>query len=450
MKRFEPAYWDIFRIAAPISFSLLIPQISFVANTLFIAPLGAHGLSVIGMVGVYYLLLTWMCYGLSNGMLVLLSRRAGAQDIPGFGEAFRHGLACGAILVTTLLLISYFGAPVFYKATLNDTLLITDATKFLFWRLPGLPFLMLNQLLNVFFISTGRTLWLLIGSIVGNAVNILFDWLLIYGHWGFEPMGVNGAATASVLGEVVYCVIMVLVLLITGWHRIYYLFKGFIGSKNLFNEIVKVSSPLVFQYIFSVGGWQLYFIYMEHLGREEVAATHILRSALGLIGVGSWALASTSNTLAGNLLGQRRAGDVLKGVKKVMTVAVVYGALVSLFLYAFKWQLIPYFTTDPVVVDRVLQGLEIIYGSSIVLCMATVVFNATIGIGATKVSMYFEVSSVIAYIIYLTIVVQVLELNFWWAWTSEYVYWIMLFILSALFLWRKGIIQKYAAERDIE
>lgn len=444
MKKFEPEYRDVLRIAAPISFSLLIPQVSFVANTLFIAPLGAEGLSVIGMVGVYYLLLTWMCYGLSNGMLVMLSRRAGAEDIPGYGAVFRHGLLCGGIFVALLLSISYLLGGWFYSTTLHDAALAVDAAEYLYHRLPGLPFLMLNQLLNVFLISSGRTMWLLIGSIAGNAVNILFDWILIYGHWGFEPMGVPGAAVASVLGELVYSLVMVSLVLVKGWHRSYQLMSAGAWRSKLFRDVLIISSPLIFQYIFSIGGWQIYFIYMEHLGRDEVAATHILRNALGVIGIGAWALASTSNTLAGNLLGQQRTKDVFPGIKKVMTVAALYGISASLFLYFAKDSLLPYFTTDAQVSYLVHQGLEIIYGSSIVLCIATVLFNAMIGIGATRMSMYFEISSVLLYVLYLTVAVPILGLDFWWAWTSEYAYWGLLLVLSGGFLLRKNTIRKYA------
>lgn len=444
MKKFDPEYRDVLRIAAPISFSLLIPQVSFVANTLFIAPLGADGLSVIGMVGVYYLLLTWMCYGLSNGMLVLLSRRAGAQDIGGYGAVFRHGMVCGGVFALLLVCISYLFGGWFYSTTLNDAELAVDAADYLYHRLPGLPFLMLNQLLNVFLISSGRTMWLLVGSVAGNAVNILFDWVLIYGHWGFEAMGVDGAAVASVLGEVVYSVVMVCVVAWKGWHRSYQLLSSGMWGAKLFKDILLLSSPLIFQYIFSIGGWQIYFIYMEHLGKDEVAATHILRNALGIIGIGAWALASTSNTLAGNLLGQGRVRDVGRGIKKVLTVAALYAMSASIFLYLAKDALLPYFTKDPHVTFLVHQGLQIIYGSSVVLCMATVLFNAMIGIGATRMSMYFEVGSVLLYVVYLTVAVPILGLDFWWAWTSEYAYWMLLLVLSGSFLARKNTIRKYA------
>ncbi len=437
MKQFRPVYGDVLRIAAPISFSLAIPQISFVANTLFVAHLGAEALSVVGMVGVYYLLLTWMGYGLSNGLLVLLSRKAGENDIAGFGQIFRNGFSVALVFLLSLLLLSYtFGAS-FYRNTMAHPELAEDTIQFLFYRLPGLPFLILNQLMNIFLISTGRTAWLLVGSILGNAVNIFMDYVLIFGNFGFPEMGVNGAAVGSVLGELVYFISILSLIFHKNWIKEYQLWGGFCWDKLWIKKIVTTSSPLVFQYIFSIGGWQLFFFYMEHLGKEEVAATHIIRNALGVIGIGSWALASTSNTLAGNLLGQGKSEKVLLGIRKVMLVGLFYGILTSLFLFIFKDTLLPYFSTEPEVVQLVKDGLKVIYFSSALLCVATVLFNATIGIGATKSSMYFEVSAVVLYMIYLSLVFNYFKGDFFWAWTSDLVYWAFLLVSTAIFLLRK-------------
>lgn len=443
MKQFQPIYSDVLKIAAPISFSLAIPQISFVANTLFVAHLGADALSVVGMVGVYYLLLTWMGYGLSNGLLVLLSRKAGENDVKGFGQIFRNGYSIAMLFILALLLISYLFGAAFYRATMAHPDLAEGTISFLYLRLPGLPFLIFNQLMNVFLISTGRTVWLLMGSILGNAVNIFFDYVLIFGYMGFPEMGVNGAAIGSVLGEIVYFGSVFILIVSKSWHKEYQLIGGLSWEKSWMNKIIKTSSPLVFQYIFSIGGWQLFFIFIEHMGKEEVAATHIIRNALGVIGIGSWALASTSNTLVGNLLGQGKSNKVLLGIRKVMISGFIYGILASLFLFFFKDALMPYFSTDPKVVNLVAEGLRIIYFSSIILCVATVLFNACIGMGATKIAMFFEVSSVIAYMIYLSIIVNIFHGNFFWAWTSDLVYWGLLLVLSSAFLLNKKKIQKW-------
>ncbi|MBK6481366.1 MAG: polysaccharide biosynthesis C-terminal domain-containing protein [Saprospiraceae bacterium] len=61
-------------------------------------------------------------------------------------------------------------------------------------RILGLPFLFLYQIGNSFLISTNNTRFLMIGSIAEAATNIILDYILIFGHFGFRPMGFEGAA----------------------------------------------------------------------------------------------------------------------------------------------------------------------------------------------------------------------------------------------------------------
>jgi Na+-driven multidrug efflux pump len=76
-------------------------------------------------------------------------------------------------------------------------------------------------------------------------------------------------------------------------------------------QTLKVSAPLILQYVFSIGGWQVFYLYVEHLGVTQLAASHILRSVLGIVSIGTWALASTCNTMVSNIIGQGKQEQVL-------------------------------------------------------------------------------------------------------------------------------------------
>lgn len=437
MKLFEPSFSHILKISAPISFSLLVPQISFIINTLFVAALGTVPLTVIGLASIYYLLLTWMGYGINNAMLMFLSRTSGAQDKSGFKSYFQNGCILGISFIIIMSLTTFWGFEPAYKMMIEDKDILEQCQDFINYRMIGFPFLIINQAINMVFISMGNTLKLLWGSIIGNAVNIILDYLLIFGFGGFNAWGVHGAAIGSAMGEMTYCIVMLSFFIKSQQLKSLQLFNGFHISTSRIKEIFKASGPLIFQYIFSIGGWQYFFILMEKRGHEYVAATHILRNALGLIGVGAWALASTSNTMMGNFLGQKNPKFLSIGLKKLIFVAFSFGLSVSVIMYAFRWELIEYYTKDLIVQNLVIDGLSVIYFSSIIMCMSTVVFNAVIGLGDTKMSMIFEVSSVIIYSLYIYYIADVLGLSYQWAWTSEVVYWFLLLNFSGIYFYLK-------------
>ncbi len=74
---------DIIKLAAPISLALLMPQVSFFTNTVFIGMLGERELGVIGITGIFYLILSMIGYGLSSGMQIQMARRMGEGIIKG-------------------------------------------------------------------------------------------------------------------------------------------------------------------------------------------------------------------------------------------------------------------------------------------------------------------------------------------------------------------------------
>jgi len=68
---------QILKLALPISFALLVPQINFITNNIFLGQLGVKELGAAGITGVYYLVFAGIGFGLNNGLQALISRRAG-------------------------------------------------------------------------------------------------------------------------------------------------------------------------------------------------------------------------------------------------------------------------------------------------------------------------------------------------------------------------------------
>ena len=68
---------QILKLALPISFAMLVPQINFITNNIFLSGLGMEELGVAGITGVYYLIFAAIGFGLNNALQALIARRAG-------------------------------------------------------------------------------------------------------------------------------------------------------------------------------------------------------------------------------------------------------------------------------------------------------------------------------------------------------------------------------------
>lgn len=425
---------DILKLSAPIAVAMLIPQISFLTDTIFLGRLGERELGANGMAGIFYLVLAMIGVGLTNGIQVQLSRRAGESNYLGLAKTFTNGmtlcLGFGLLLMTIALVVG----PTLFNATLHDTRNADLSISYLNVRMWGLPFLMLTQLANAFYIATGQSKYLIHGSIVANGVNIVLDYGLIFGEFGLPEMGMEGAALASVISEVVFVIVM---------YGIFYAKKmqvkyPILTSKSFDIPLAKqsliVATPLIVQFMFSIGGWQIFFIYVEHLGTRELAVSQILRSVFGVAGIGLWSLAASCNTMVSNVIGQGKQRLVIPVIWRTIKIAVIYALGLGLLLVLFPVEFLQLYRDDAEMIALAIPSLRIVAISSVLMGIATVLFNGVMGTGNTKVNLFIEVCCVLSYILYCTIAIEYMRLPLHWAWMSEFVYWGTLTIACTLYL----------------
>ncbi|HRO43220.1 MAG TPA: MATE family efflux transporter [Flavipsychrobacter sp.] len=424
----------IIRLALPISLALAIPQLSFLANTVFLGRYGEQELAVNGVAGIFYLTLSMIGYGLSSGVQIQLARRAGEDDKMGLTRSFMNGILLSVLGSVGLMLLSLWLAPIIFGLSLSDSSNAYLSINYLYVRVWGLPFLMLTQMANAFFIATHRSRFLIYGAGAGTLVNIVFDYLLIFGHYDFPRMGLTGAAIASILGEVAFCAVMFGTYYFNKFHKEYPIHQYLRFDIKLSQRSFRIASPLIVQYLFSIGGWQVFFIFVEHLGTRELAASQILRSIFGVVGIGTWALAATCNTMVSNVIGQGKQREVLYVIKKVTKISVIYAVVMSVILLAFTDSFLSLYRNDPQLVAFARPSMIVIVLATIVMAISTIAFNGVVGTGNTLINLSMEVTSVFIYLVYCFVVIEQLRLPLHWAWGSEFVYWTALLIFSLLYL----------------
>jgi multidrug resistance protein, MATE family len=445
------SYRNIIKLALPILIAILIPQLSMLINTYFLGYYAPHVglyqkqdlLSASGIAGIYYLTTVMVGYGLAGGLLMLMSRKAGENDTSGLGKLVSNGIVLALLVSSSILLISLFLAPFLFSKFIHEIGVRESAIAFIKIRTWGLPFILLGQIGNNFFLATSNSKFIIYGSILETCLNILFDYLLIFGHAGFPEMGLSGSAIASVIAEMGYFSCIWLIIRFYPIFKIYHIqfFKKI--DWQICKTIFLKSSPLMMQYFLSIGAWELFFIYVEHLGKAESAISQILRSVFGIVGVATWALASTCNSMVSNLIGQEKFDEVIPMIHRIVRVSFTFSFIVGLPVILFPTSFLHLLTNDVELIKLGFTSLQIVIVAVWMLSIATIYFNGVLGTGNTRINMMFEFIAIIFYIIYISIAVEYLKLPLPFAWASEFIYWLSLFSLSAYFLyagkWKKYV-----------
>ena len=425
---------QIMSIALPITLAILIPQINMLTNSIFLGQLDIASLGNAGITGVFYLIFAVAGHGLNNALQSVFSRYAGSDNSAAFKTILAQGIRISLQFALAGIVITWFIAPFILKAT-ADPAAYPQEINFLKIRIMGLPFLYLFQMGNAFLVASLNSRWLMIGFICEASVNILLDFLLIKGRFGFPQLGFNGAAIASVIAEAVGLLVVLIVLYKTGLKKQYGLLQRFKYDKPITKQILNISAPLMLQYVISVTTWLIFFILIE-ARHEEIskAISNTMRNFFGLIGVFVWAFAGTCNTMVSNLMGQKREDKVLEAITKIMMWSLAFCVLMCSLINIFPETFFSLFGQDQEFVRQGIPVIRVVSVGLLFMSIANIWLNGVTGTAKTKVNLLIEIIAITVYLIYTWIFMKLHYISLAMAWSNELVYWSTIFLISFLYL----------------
>jgi multidrug resistance protein, MATE family len=438
----DTSFKGIILLTLPISMAKLIPELNYLFNAAFLGHIGNKELALAGITGVYYLIFSAIGYGLNNALLAIMSRRAGEENRNEIFSTLWHGMLVALGLAVLFIFFTHiFVHPLMLWAGIESNG-AELAGGFLNIRIFGLLFLYSLQMQNAFLISLQQTRYLVLIAIIQSGVNLLLDYGLIFGHFGLPALGFDGAAYASVISEFIG---MLTVAGILYGLRI----KSRFGIQAVFNIHIKTLKlvfkqgfPLMSQLAISTGAWWVFFILVSrNYTYDEQAISQSMRNLFGLGGVFSWAFGSSANTILSNLIGQGRQDQIFIIIRKMCFISVGGMTVLVLLLNIFPNIFLGLFGQGGDFITSGTGPLRIVSTAMIILCVGVIWLNAVVATGKTQIVFWIEFGGIAAYLIYVWIVIEELKLGLSVAWMSEWVYWVLLFIPSYLYL-------KYGNWRD--
>ena len=425
---------QILAISLPIALAILVPQVNFVINNIFLGALSSQALAIAGITGVYYLIFGVMGQGLNNGLQALISRRAGENRIDEIGILFSQGVIISLFLSVVGIAFTYFIAPIIFNALLHDIAIKNATIDFLKIRIWGLPFLFIYQMRNALLVGTNQSKYLIIGTATEAIVNILLDYSLIFGHFGFIAMGLNGAAYASIIAEVLGLLVIYLVIHYQKIGARFELFKRFTIQWDYIKLILVQSAPIMAQYMISIISWEFFYILIEHRGEQSLAVSNAMRNIFGFFGSFTWAFAATSNTMVSNIIGQNLIDKVIPLINKIMKWSLGFAFIVFILLNLFASQFLSIYGQGAGFMSEGIPVLRVVSIALLLMSIATVWLNAVTGTGQSKINLWIEFFAIIVYIAYSYITIEYLQLPITIGWVCEILYWICLLIPSYLYI----------------
>lgn len=343
-------YSATLRLGLPIAIGQLGVIILGFADTLMVGRYSTDALAASAFVNNLFTLFTFLLMGYSYGLTPIVSTLFGQGKQAEAGEQLKPALLSGTVFC--LLLMAVWGIAFFNLEHFGqpDELLPLIRPYFLV-ILVSMIFVMLYNELRQFTDGLTHTTLGMYTLIIGNAFNILGNWLLIYGPGPFPEMGLLGAGIATLLARVLMVVLMVAAL---WWKKGYAPYReGFArcrASLDGMRAIVRASLPIAIQMGLECAAFTMSAVMAGWVGKVELAAYQVMVTigTLGFLLYYSFG-AGTSIRVA-NFYGQHDRTNVFHAAAAGRNLLLLMAACSSLLIYLLAEPLIRVFTTDTAVI----------------------------------------------------------------------------------------------------
>lgn len=424
------SYRQIWNIAFPILMSSLMEQLIGMTDTAFLGRVGEVQLGASALGGIFYISVFMLGLGFSIGAQILMARRNGEGNYERIGSIFYHSIAFLLVLAVVLFTLTRLFAPWALERIIQSHNVFMAANSYLHWRVFGFFFAFINVMFRAFYVATTHTTTLTLNSVVMVLSNVVFNYLLIFGHCGLPALGIAGAAIGSSMAEAVSTVFFIVYTKRCIPYAKFALNAVPTLRFALLGRILSVSVWTMVQNFLSLSTWFIFFVSIEHLGEHYLAATNIIRNISSFTFMSVIAVGATASTLVSNLMGQNEADAVWPMLRRCVKTGYMLLIPVLLIIAAFPDAVMSIFSTDATLLDVGRNALLVLCGSYVFTIPAQILFHAVSGTGNTPMALRIEFTSLFFYVIYVVVAIFHLRVNLSWCWASEFIYNFFLFSLA--------------------
>lgn len=352
---------DSFLLAYPVMLSQLGHVMMGVADNVMVGHLGARELAAAGLANVAFNVLMLFGIGVSYAMTPLIAAADGENDIASVNETVRHGLVINIATSLVLVVVVFLARYLLYHIGQPEDVVALSIPYLNIVGASIIPIL-LFQTFRQFSEGLSNT-WLPMTIVLScNVMNIVLNYMLIYGHAGLPALGLNGAGIATLISRIVMAMALATAVWWAPAFRKYRdAFRLGPYSGELFNKMLHIGIPAGVQFIFEVAAFDFSLVMMGWLGTTALAAHQIAINLATISYMTASGLAAAATIRVGKAYGikdmpsLRRAGMVLIG----MTLAFM-GCWAVIFIGGHGW--LPYLYVDDVSVIEMASVLIIIAG----------------------------------------------------------------------------------------
>jgi MATE family multidrug resistance protein len=321
-------------LALPVMLSNLGHVLMGVTDTVMVGHLNAESLAAAGLALVVFNVFMLFGIGVSYAITPLVAAAHGEQNNHAITETLRHGLIINIINAAILVGVVEVGKNLLYHIN-QPAEVVARAIPFLSIIAFSLVPMMIFQTFKHFAEGMSNTRV----ALVANILNIILNYILIYGHWGFPALGLVGSGWATFTSRVFMAVaIAVYIYYIPSFSSFRNGFSFGNYSKRLFSKMLHLGIPSGVQFIFEAAAFDFSLVMMGWLGTKTQAAHQIAINLATLSYMITTGLATAATIRVGYFSGTRDYKNMRLAVYTLLGMALLLMTIFAgIFIIGNNW-----------------------------------------------------------------------------------------------------------------
>ena len=340
---------DALAIAWPAALEGALLSIIGTVDTIMVKQVHEYAIASVNLTSQPRMILLILAQALCVGTTALVSRRRGEDDRQGANDALSLSMLLITCVGIFIALTGFFLAKPIIRLAGGDQDTTAMAVDYLRVVALGLPFNCWNLCMCAALRATGNTRVTMVTNMSANIVNVIMNYCLIGGHFGFPALKVKGAALATDIGSMVACMISLYVITRkSGYLKLRPRFRGF--DKRTIVGLLKVGSSSIAESAALRIGFFMNNRLIAGINADALTSNTIVGQVTSLSFCLGDGVATAGATLTGVSLGEKRK-DRARGYARICSQMglIISCVLIALFFFLRK-DLARLFTDKDVVI----------------------------------------------------------------------------------------------------
>jgi putative MATE family efflux protein len=388
-------YKRMLTLAIPIAIQTLLTSSLHMVDSMMVGQLGVKSIAAVGVANKITTILILVLQGFGTGAAIFAAQYWGQKDKQGIRKILYITIQIMSIFSLLFTAIILLFTNQFIQIFTNDQSVIEIGSGFL--RIMSLSYLVtaLTVVFSTILKSMGEVKLPLYIAILAIAINTLLNYLLIFGHFGFSEMGVEGAALGTLIARSIQTLLLFILISRSLSLSVRNITKSDLLDWGLIKNYFSITIPSIINHAAWTLGETSYFWVYAQMGTDELAAVTLIDPLLFFFMALFIGLSDASQVMVGNSIGAHKEEQAYEDAKRFLYLTSLLSIFAGIGIVLFSPWFVSIYNINETVAGFA-KSVLVVYAFLVIGKMLNMVNN--IGVlragGDTKFVLYVDMIGV--------------------------------------------------------